>query len=257
MNDEEKGKKLLTAVERIVASSDGIRAGVEAARVKVKGELKGDALREATGRELIRACSNRAAIAGGVSGLPGLLPGFGSIALVIGGGLAELTFLLKWEVELALGLSHLYGFDIDDPRERQLGFLMASVGTYDASGKNFFVDVVKVEGTAIWNYAPRAVSRMVVSAMARVAAMYLWRGLLKAVPFVGMAVGSSMNKVLTQRVGARCMRDCQTRRGLMAEPPQPKPKPKSAAKKSKPKPKSKSRAKGAVPPKGPSVDDLN
>src|SRR5688500_11781260 len=99
MNDEEKGKKLLTAVERIVASSDSIRATVEAARIKVKGELKGEALREATAREMIRGYSNRAAIAGGVSGLPGLIPGIGSIALAIGGGLAELTLLLKWEVE--------------------------------------------------------------------------------------------------------------------------------------------------------------
>ncbi|MBS1149158.1 MAG: hypothetical protein H6Q89_856 [Myxococcaceae bacterium] len=261
MTDEEKGRKLLTAVERIVASSDSIRATVEAARAKVKGELRGEALREATARELIRGYSNRAAIAGGASGLPGLIPGFGSIALAIGGGLAELTFLLKWEVEMALGLSHLYGFDIDDPRERQLGYLMASVGTYDATGKNFFVDVMKVEGTAIWNYAPRAAGRMVVSAMAMVAAIYLWRGLLKAVPFVGMAVGSSMNKVLTTRVGARCMRDCRTRRELMADAPKPVAAA-AAAKKSKAKPKPKASAKPkskakAAPAKVPSIDDLN
>ena len=257
MTDEEKGKKLLTAVERIVASSDSIRATVEAARTKVKGELKGEALREMVARELIRGYSNRAMIAGGVSGLPGLLPGVGSIALAIGGGLAELTLLLKWEVEMALGLSHLYGFDIDDPRERQLGYLMASVGTYDATGKNFFTDVMKVEGTAIWNYAPRAVGRMVVSAMAMVAALYVWRGLLKAVPFVGMAVGSSMNKVLTKRVGDRCMRDCRTRRELMAD--EPKAAGAAAAKKVKAKAKPKARAKRKVvaAPKLPTVDDLN
>lgn len=265
MNDEEKGKKLLTAVERIVASSESIRATVDAAKLKVKGELRGDALREATARELIRGYSNRAAIAGGVSGLPALVPGVGSIALAIGGGLAELTLLLKWEVEMTLGLSHLYGFDIDDPRERQLGFLMASVGTYDATGKNFFVDVMKVEGTAIWNYAPRAVGRMVVSAMAMVAALYLWRGLLKAVPFLGMAVGSSMNKVLTTRVGERCMRDCRTRRELMADEPRAaagpakRAKPKAKAKaKAKPKAKArKAKPKAAAASKPPVIDDLN
>ena len=252
MTDEEKGKKLLTAVERIVASTQSIRATVEAARAKVKGELKGEALREATAAELIRGYSNRAAIAGGVSGLPGLIPGLGSIALTIGGGLAELTFLLKWEVEMALALSHLYGFDIDDPRERQLGYLMASVGTYDATGKNFFADVVKVEGTAIWNYAPRAVGRMVVSAMAMVAAVYLWRGLLKAVPFLGMAVGSSMNKVLTQRVGRRCMKDCRTRRELMRdEPVAAAPAPGQRSKpKARPRPKSKPKASPRAESKG-------
>lgn len=252
MSDDEKGKKLLTAVERIVASSDSIKGTVEAARIKVKGELRGDALREATAKELIRSYSNRAAIAGGASGIPALIPGVGSIALAIGGGLAELTFLLKWEVEMALGMSHLYGFDIDDPRERQLGFLMASVGTYDATGKNFFVDVAKVEGTAIWNYAPRAISRLVVTAMATVAAMYVWRGLLKAVPFLGMAVGTGMNKVLTQRVGSRCMRDCQMRRELMAEEG------KAAAPKAPKKKKSVKAVKvKAKPAPGPAPDDLN
>ncbi len=255
MNDEEKGKKILHAVERIVTSSEAIKMTVAAAREKVEEGLKGAALREATANELIRSYSNRAAIAGGASGLPALIPGFGSIALAIGGGLAELTLLLKWEVEMALALSHLYGFDIDDPRERQLGFLMASVGTYDASGKNFFVDAMQVEGTALWNYAPRAVGRMVVSAFAMVAAMYLWRGLIKAVPFVGIGVGASMNKVLTRRVGKRVMRDCATRRELMADGPVPatasKPAKKKAAKPRKP------RATAKKVPAPRAADDLN
>ena len=175
--DDEKGRKLLTAVERIVASSDSIKSTVDTARPTVKGGLKGPALREAPARELIRSYSNRAAIAGGASGIPAaLLPGIGSIAAAVGGGLAELTFLLKWEVEMALAMSHLYGFDIDDPRERQLGFLMASVGTYDATGQHFFVDIDKVEGTAIYNYAPRAVSRLVVTARATVDAPSLALG---------------------------------------------------------------------------------
>lgn len=256
MSEDEKGRKLLTAVERIVASSDSIKSTVDAARAKVKGELKGAALRDATAKELIRSYSNRAALAGGASGIPAaLLPGIGSIAAAVGGGLAELTFLLKWEVEMALAMSHLYGFDIDDPRERQLGFLMASVGTYDATGKNFFVDIAKVEGTAIYNYAPRALSRLVVTAMATVAALYVWRGLLKAVPFLGIAIGTGMNKVLTQRVGARCMRDCQMRRELMAEEDAPAPKAAAAPKKKKAR--AKKPAVKVKPAPVPAPDDLN
>ena len=54
---------------------------------------------------------------------------------------------------------------------------MASVGTYDATGRNFFGDVMKVEGTAIWNYVPRKVGTFVVEIVAALAAVYWWRGL--------------------------------------------------------------------------------
>jgi hypothetical protein len=255
---EEKGKQILTAVERILASSESIKATVEDARVKAKEKVALDKelnLREQTARELVRHYSNRAAITGGVTGLPALIPGVGSIAAMVGGGLAEFTLLLKWEVEMSLALSHVFGFDIDDPRERQLGFLMASVGTYDATGKNFFVDVARVEGTAIWNYAPRAIGRLVVEAIVAVAAIYLWRGLFKALPVIGIAIGTGMNKVLTQRVGARVARDLQTRRALMRDDKPAATKTKAPARpKTKAKPKAARRRPVAVVPP---ADDLN
>lgn len=215
-----EGKKLLTAVERIVASSESIIASVEGVQATLKSAqpaLKGAELRDAVARALVKSYSNRAAIAGGASALPGLIPGWGSLVAAVGGTFAELTLLLKWEVEMALCLSHLYGFDIDQPSERQLAFLMASVGTYDAGGKNFFADVARLEGTAIWNYAPRRVVRLVAQALAALGAMYLWRGLFKAIPVIGIGLGAGMNKVLTQKVGDRCVRDLTTRRSLMKD----------------------------------------
>jgi hypothetical protein len=253
---DEQGKKLLTAVERILAGDASIRAVVASCEATVKTAdpaLKGDALREAVADELVRQYSNRAAIAGGASALPGLIPGWGSLVAAVGGTFAELTLLLKWEVEMALALSHLYGFDIGQPAERQLAFLAASVGTYDATGKSFFGDVMRLEGTAIWNYGPRRVAGAVIQAMALLAGMYLWRGFIKAIPFVGIAVGTSVNKVLTQKVGAKCVKDLRTRRELMAEPA-----PAAAAAPKKKKAKKKKRApKKPVVPSAPEPEELN
>jgi hypothetical protein len=217
--DEEKGRQVLTAVERLVARNDKLRAAaadcLAFAKTKAEEGVPLVQIREAAGKEAVRRASNKAAVAGGVSGLPGLIPGVG-LAATAGVTLAELAVLLKIEVELALVLLVIHGFDIDEPRERQLGFLLASVGTYDAgTGSNFLVDVAKAEGVAIWNYAPRRVGRMVVTALTAVVAFRFWRGLLKAVPLVGIAVGSSMNKVLTRRVGQRIERDLRTRRELL------------------------------------------
>jgi hypothetical protein len=244
--DEERGRKILTAVERILADNVTIKALVRESQDKAVSVLTDDAskkdLRRAAAKEIIRTYSNRAAVAGGASGIPSLIPGFGAIALAIGGGLAELTAVLKFEVEMALALTHLYGFDIEEPRERQLAFLLASVGTYDAAGKNFFVDVAKVEGTAIWNYGPRRLGRLVITALTMIAAMYVWRGLFKVVPIVGIAVGTSMNKVLTQRVGDRCQKDLALRRNMVLRE-------KKAAKAEKAaKPKKKKKAAPPAPP---------
>ena len=234
--DEEKGRQLLTSVERLVASSDKLRA-VAAECLAVAKTRDGEAShRDVAAAEIVRRYSNKAALAGGVSALPGLVPGAG-IPLSVGAAFAELAVLLKLEVEMALVLLHLHGFDIDDPKERQIGFLLASVGTYDAgSGSNYLVDVARAEGVAIWNYGPRRIARMLVTSMAALVAIRVWKALLKMVPFVGMAVGSSLNKVLTRRVGERIHRDLKTRQHLVREPARKKTpqKRKAPAKRTKP-----------------------
>ncbi|MHB8878798.1 MAG: EcsC family protein [Myxococcaceae bacterium] len=222
--EEDKGRQLLTAVERILANTTSLRNVAEDCRIKAKkGAPKNpEALRDAAAAEVVRHFSLRAAIAGGVAGLPALVPGAGSLAVLLGGALAELGYLLKCEVEMVLTLAHLYGFDIDDPKERQIAFLMASVGTYDArSGKNFVADVAEAEGVAIWNYGPRKAAKMVLAAMTALALVWVWRGFARIIPVVGMVIGTSVNKLLTQKVGERAAKDLRTRRELMTERARP------------------------------------
>jgi hypothetical protein len=94
------------------------------------------------------------------------------------------------------------------------------VGTYDAqSGGDVlgeFAQAARAGGDAVWTYAPREVSKMVLSVMAKIALLKLSKGMLaRALPVVGIAVGSTMNRALTRRVGERCLRDLKTRRQLM------------------------------------------
>ena len=216
---QDKGKKLVSAVERILASNASIRATVAEAKAKAQAQgAAGKELRPATAKVLVKRYSDRAALVGGASGLSALVPGLGSLIWGMGGLLTELAVLLKFEVEMALCLSHLHGFDIETANERQLAFVMASVGTYDATGGNFFVDLARTEGQALWNYGPRQLAKFLITAATGVALVWLSRGLLKLVPIIGVAVGSGMNKVLTKRVGDRIARDLATRVSLAAEP---------------------------------------
>ena len=218
--DQSQGQKLLSAVERIISDTDSLIALAQHhLRQAQKKKLASEAeTREAAAAEVVSYFSTRAAISGGLAATPALIPGVGTLLAALGGALADMGFLLKYEVEMALVLSHLHGFDIQKEEERQLAFLLASVGTYDAkSGHNAFLDMAQAEGIAIWKYAPREVSKMLVSVMTKIALLQLSKGLVRALPLVGIAVGSSMNKVLTSRVGERCIRDLKTRRELTGQ----------------------------------------
>jgi hypothetical protein len=218
---QSQGRKLLTAVERIISDTHSLVAlSEEHLRRARERDLGGEgATREAAAEEVVRHFSTRTAITGGLAAAPSLIPGVGSLVAAVGGTLADIGMVLKYEVEMALVLSHLYGFDITRPAERQIAFLLASVSTYDEqSGGNFVTEVARAGGDALWNYAPREVSKMLLSVMTKLALLKLSRGLLaRALPVVGIAVGSTMNRVLTRRVGARCIRDLKTRRQLMKQ----------------------------------------
>lgn len=215
--NEAEGQKLLHAVERIIEDPDGIIALVE--RLKSRSSFTDvDLVREEVGRQVVTVYSNRSALSGGATALPALVPGMGTLATLAGSSLLDMGLMLKFEVEMVLALSHLYGFDIRDEKERQVAFLLASVSTYDArSGRNFFLDLAEAQSTAIWNYAPRELGKLLATAFTRLALMTAGRSLAKAVPIVGVVIGTGANKILTHKVGVRCQRELERRRRLADE----------------------------------------
>ena len=215
VEDQSQGRKLLNVVERIIADTDSLVALSKDCLRRAQAVTPEDeaAAVAAASEEIIRHFSTRTAVSGGLAALPALLPGVGTLAAVAGGTLADVGLVLKFEVEMALTLSHLHGFDITREEERNLAFLLASVSTYDAkSGGNFFADVVQAEGIALWKYTPRQVGKLLLTVLSRLALLQVGKGLARAVPFVGIAVGSSMNKVLTRRVGERLVSELKQRR---------------------------------------------
>lgn len=203
MDDTEnkKGEKLLSVIEHLLRDEDEIIADVE----KRKGqnpELERDELAE----QIVASFSNLSAISGGAAALPAIIPGWGTLTTIVGGALLDTALLLKFEVEMALSLCWLYGYDIREKHERQMAFLLASITTYNVkSDGNFILDVVQAEGVAIWNYAPRQVSKLLLFVLGRLALMGAGKSLLRALPIVGVAIGSGVNKVLTTNVGKHCL----------------------------------------------------
>jgi len=215
VEDHESGRKLLSAVERIIDDTENIIAVVDRHAEHLRGEQPGideDELRLLVADKLVSHYSTSSAISGGATALPALFPGAGSIIALTGGTLLDVAFVLKYEVEMSLALCWNFGFDIRLERERELALLLASVLTHDEStGESFINDVMKAETQALWNYAPRQVPKLVAQVFARIAVRQAAKGFARVLPFVGIVVGAAMNKALTTKTGNKMVEELQRR----------------------------------------------
>jgi uncharacterized protein (DUF697 family) len=211
---EVQGQRLLSAVEHLVSDPDTLIAEVEALAESVKpGDgVRDPALLDVMSRRLIATFSNRSAIAGGLTALPATLPGVGTVVTITGGALVDMALMLRHEVELAMCLTHLYGYDIRDEKQRWLAYLLAGASTYEAkSGRNYFVDLADAQLEAMTLYTPRQLSKIMATVLGKLALLSVSRGFVKGLPFVGIVVGLSANKLLTTNVGWRCVEALERR----------------------------------------------
>lgn len=193
--------RLLHAVERMVAEPEAIIRVVDTYR----GESPG---LDRLSARVVSHYSNRSALVGGLSALPGLVPGIGTLAVSLGTTVAEMAVVLGLEVEMCLALACAHGFDIRDRRERALALVLAAVYASEVeSGRNVLLDIGGVSWTALVNYAPRELEKLALQIagyiLVEVAAAKLATGLLRSLPLVGIGVGAGLNKILTRRVGRR------------------------------------------------------
>jgi uncharacterized protein (DUF697 family) len=221
---ERRGKRLLFAVERLVDDSDTLAAQAEAYRSDFFSEAdEDDAERlRAVAERIIASYSTRSAITGGVAAVPAMVPGPGTAVAVVGGSLADMILMLKHEVEMTLCLTHLYGHDIRQDKGRWLAYALAAVNTYEAkSGGSYLEDMTEAQLEALVKYTPRQLSKLAMTALGKLALLSLSKGLVRALPLVGVVVGASANKMLTTAVGRRCTAALARRREAEGRPEEP------------------------------------
>ncbi|MDR0965595.1 MAG: hypothetical protein LBM75_03660 [Myxococcales bacterium] len=203
---EASGAQLLRAVERILDTPDQIELQVEESiqeiRQKLPSDVPGIQIRALAEKKLIARYANRAALAGGAASLPAIIPGIGTATAFVGGGLVDMTFCLKYEIEMVLSLASLRGFDIHDPRERQLAYYLAAAHTYESTpGSVPIADFLKIEVDAVWHYTPRQLGKIVAILFVKLAILFSGKGLLRAVPLMGALVSGGVNKALAHKLG--------------------------------------------------------
>ncbi len=212
-NNEEKTKRVLRAIERILDTNDEIIAICDSATKKIEEKLINNhrQLSEKSkfrriGREIVAHYSNRSSLAGGVSGIPMIIPGIGSIVGFVGASLFDTVVTLKFEIEMALALCHLAGFNIEKERDRQIAYTLASVSSYEVrKSDDALSDTAQLSAAAFWDYSTRQMGKFFFSSLAKRVLMATTRHVTKVIPIVGIAIGLSMNKALTRRMGLQCL----------------------------------------------------
>ena len=213
-DNEEKARKIVRVVESILEKNDKIREICRKQKNSALVDLDEDDEEDAdekqlfmlTGKKIVNYYTKRSSMSGGLSALPAAIPGIGSLATFLGGTLADVVLMLKFEVEMTLCLCHLAGFDIDNERDRQLAFTLASVSACQVmSGKNKTIEAASLVGAAFWDYSLRELSKYLITVIAKIICIQVSRGLVKAIPLLGAVVGASVNCVMTHRTGGTCL----------------------------------------------------
>jgi uncharacterized protein (DUF697 family) len=213
-----RGERLLSAVERLVEDPADLIAHVETLKSANGSIADEDERVEAIARQIIDDHSRRAAIAGGITAMPGLLPGGGSLVTLVGGVLADMTFVLKYEVEMILCLSYLYDYDIRADKERWLAYVLAGLRTYGAQDdRNYLTDLLEIQLDTLPKYTPRELFKLAATVLGKIALVKVSRGFVKALPFVGIAVSASTNKFMTSSLGWTCVEALERRRNAERE----------------------------------------
>ena len=218
-NDDKK----LAILEKIIASNDSIRAVVAKARTRAektvkKLKLSDEKISEKIAvRHIIAHYANMCALTGGASGLPALIPVIGHIYSIFGASTADALAALKFEIEMALALSDYMGYDIDDPKERQIAIGLACASLENAAKSKNPLKAKDVVDYALAEYSTRELSKTIIKLISRAIFALTAKRWTRFFPVVGIAIGGAVNKILTMHTGRGCYNAIRRRKYHLSE----------------------------------------
>jgi uncharacterized protein (DUF697 family) len=208
--EADRGSRMLQAIQTIAISprdADAmVRKYAEAAQ-KSRPKATEAELRRIVGGKIVNRYAWLAATSGGVTALAGVVPGIGTAVALVGGGLADATISMKFQVDMAMCLARAYGWNLDDEDARHLSLLIAASGTLEKLGGDAVTSLASKAGVSmIRQYLKGSALIVVKQLFKRVGITFTRAALQKAIPFgVGVAISASVNYGLTRFVGAAAL----------------------------------------------------
>lgn len=168
---------LVTRTLRTVNDADAAAAALRVAEIRTQRHLQDNALVE----HLIKQKANQTGMVGAVTSAAALIPGFGSVAAFTIGVVTDVGVTLRLQSELVL--------EIAAARERTLTPAEARNALLVVTGLNMGAE-------RLINQASRELA-------GKAAERFAGRTIVKAIPFVGIAVSAGANILMTYMIGRR------------------------------------------------------
>lgn len=157
---------------------------------------------------LVNRYARLSATSGVVTALPSVVPGIGTVAAALGGGLADLAASLKFQVDLCYCLVEVFDEELPDEDKGALGLLLALAGSVEqlatTAGR---VAVEQAARRVVLMYLRGSLLQTVKMLFRKVGITFLQKTAAKVIPFgVGVGLSGVANYALTQVVGAIAMK---------------------------------------------------
>ena len=202
---QEGARDVIRIIDKIVPRNESIIRVVERAK-KLAQHVPEGKREKRTVQFIIMHYSNLTAAGGGLSAVPGLIPFVGTVFSIFGASALDALIALKYELEMTLALAHLAGFDIEDPRERKLAFLLVCASLEEAYEEEKEPSLYAIVDLAMGEFSTREMSKSLVKLVARVMTLMVSKKWTRYFPFVGIAIGASVNKLMSTHTGYECWR---------------------------------------------------
>ncbi len=203
---EDNGTALMKIVEAISITPQDARAVVSQyeAQVRAGNQNKTDEhIRDLVTKKIIQRYSKMAATSGGVTSLAGIVPGIGTAISMVGGGLADVSVCMKFQIDMTMCLGIAINNGLSNEDAKHMSFIIALGGSLEhlASGaatKTASKATVKV----VSEYLKGATLQTIKQLFKQVGINFTKKAAMKAIPFgVGVAISASANYFLTRYIG--------------------------------------------------------
>ncbi|MGI4794439.1 MAG: EcsC family protein [Janthinobacterium lividum] len=220
---DDDGSTLLSIVQAIAispAKATKIVNQYKKAGRKTNPKVTDEELERIVSNKIINTYSTYASLSGGITALPGIIPGVGTIMAAVGGGTADLTACMKIQIDMTMLLATNFGWDLTDHDAMFMTMLIAVSGGLEKLGVQTGAPVASKAGVKMLQmYLQGAALIAVKEFFKKFGITFTRKALEKSIPFgVGVVAGSGLNYALTDYVGNQAVKCFTIERKMRQEP---------------------------------------
>lgn len=200
------GSTIMKVVETIAIRPEDARSIVcqyEAQARAKHADASDDKIKRLVANKIIKRYAKLAATSGGVTSLAGVIPGVGTAISMVGGGLADVSLSMKFQIDMTMCLAMALKDNLANEDAKHMSFIIALCGSLEKAGVAGGTKIASKAGVKMVNqYLKGSALIFIKQLFSKVGITFTKSATLKAIPFgVGVVLGSTAGYAMSQYVG--------------------------------------------------------